>query len=377
MSVKSDQYLNHVRVEIDAIESAAEAVIKDLRAQIVQRDARIKELENVPPIVTNPLPEPVPTIPEPTPSQAYTYHVEIDPAKAVEQFKALKPSTLVIIPNRDIELTREACNILVSNVCVRGSGPDSRFVDKDPAPNNDDIKCCIGIGAVSNVIIENLRFYSPDGDINKQANGVNVSGKNVTIRNCQFEACLNGVLATSKCNGVTITFNVFKSAYGIYVQGAKVAIAHNTADKCIHAFVRTNGFNSLIIDDNDLIGDLSQHPRHEPSRITIQKGDGCAITNNRLTNTSISVYPLSSGTALSGEKTVANVQAARTKNVTIADNTITGKGGVKIGNRTENIVYSGQPEPKVTTEPETLDCDGTKIPVVAAKNVTINGKVVA
>lgn len=371
MSDKSDQYLNHLKVEITAIEAAARAAADDLKAQVAAKDKQIAEL-------SKPAPEPAqPTTPPVTPPAAsdpqYKNTITLDASNA--SGKSIGGNTLVLIANGDVLLAKPI-NINGSNVCVRGIGPKSRLVDNDPATANDDLKCLIGTAAVSNIVIENLRFYSPDGNINHQANGVNVSGKNVTIRNCKFDACLNGVLATSKCDTVNIADNEFHSSYGVYVQGANVTIDSNNANQCVHAFVRTNGFKNLTIINNTLVGNPDA-TKTEPSRITIQKGDGFRIEGNTLTNTSISAYPLSSGTALRGEKTVANVQAARTKNGKILNNTIKGEGGIVIGNRTENVTYVGQPEPKVATNPETLDCEGTMIPVVPAKGVTVNGKVVA
>jgi hypothetical protein len=353
----------------------------------VTLDGQMKEfVSDPPPTPPAAAPDPVPQTPpsgEPlAPFKViHTIHLDDDGAVAEQQFRALKPFSRVIVPNGDVPL-KKALRVAVGHVWIVGAGPQSRLIDDDLAPGDDGLRCCIGVSAVDEVYIEGLRFRSPDGSIDKRANGINWSGKSGCVMGCTFERCLHGILLEEKSRGVGIAENHFLGgcAYGVYVNGPNARILRNVFDQVIHAAVRTGGFRDLSVFENICNGDPEGAGRTEPSRITIQEGDGAVVQGNRLTNTSISIFPLDTNTGLAGKKgDVQAFAAARTRNVRCEGNTIKGKGGVEIGQRAENVVYVGEPEPDVGKKDKVVNYGQPPraITLVAAKNVTVNGKKVA
>lgn len=373
--------------ELQTIIAAASAL--NSRAETAEK--RVAELEAKLAAEQPPAPASSPTpTPPAAPDDGYDDDgyatIAVDPTNFLDKLNNARSKTQFVFADGDYPLTKSLILKCSDIELVARKAGKAKFLDADPAANDTQARAAFEIySGINNITVDGFVFDSPDA-WGKQMNGVNVSGDNVVIRNCDFRRIYQGVYITSKAKDVDVTDCRFASAYGVYVTGTDVLVSECVADKCSLAFIRAAGFKNLAIDCNKIVGD-AQATKSEPSHVTIQKGDSCAIANNVFIDTGISVRPLTNVNGLRDEKTVAAFKMVRTSNVKIFGNIMNGlRSKVLIGARTENVDYKGD-ESRVKLELKdkiiadasvsTIVPIGTIIDLPPASGVWINGRKVA
>ena len=162
--------------------------------------------------------------------------IHVGPGK---QFKRLSQAMSVVRNNDTIlidprtNLSGDTCQIRANNVTIRGLARDrlARFVAPRSIPNRKAIFVVSG----NDVTIENIEFTGARVR-DKNGAGIRAEGRNLTVRNCRFHNCENGILATpAPGRGGVVTIEHCEFSH-CGLDGLSHNLYINNADKLIFQF---------------------------------------------------------------------------------------------------------------------------------------------
>jgi hypothetical protein len=331
-------------------------------------------------------PTPVPT-PEPTPQPEPQNPSEPVPANTIivepnnlSVLSTIKSNTTYLFRCGSTYNITKTISISGSNVKIGAIGSGNKPVIFVGTTTFRDA-FSVG-GSAKNIVIEDIMIDSNRTSWGKGPYGVSIHGNNVICRRITMGTVHYAFSLNEYCSYITIEYCTTArpktvQGYFIYAKGKHITIRYNDVDLPMYPFIRSNLVEDLNVYQNKVVGNPNDAIA---GRITIQKANKVIIRDNDLVNVGTSYGPLSNCDGLRGEGSVAKFQAARTYDVLIENNRMSGTlHPHKISCRIEGLVWRNNTgrKPSIVEKDFKVTCDGQTISLANSKDIWVDGVKIA